>query len=375
MDKKILILVNSLDFFLTHRNTLAQKLVENGCNVEVITDMQGKNYTDQHIMFHNFEIDRASINLFSFFVKVIRLKKYLSINKYDIYYFVSHKSNILGGIATLFEFRKKIIFSITGLGYAFINRNFLAKLVKRLILLLYSILAKKSNSIFIFQNNDDKKLFLNYGILKEKQSIIIPGMGVDLQKFSYKERIFFQADRPIRVLFAGRLLIDKGIKEFLELASRFKYRNFEFHISGNLDIENPHAINLKDFNNYLNESNLVYHGHIDFEKMFELYRATDIFLLPSYREGFPKAALEAAATGQPLLMSDVPGCRDCIIEGFNGFLFKNGDIEEMELQLLKISDKNNLKSFSKNSRKHVEKNYSATYIANQYIELILATHY
>lgn len=375
MDKKILILVNSLDFFLTHRNTLAQKLVENGCNVEVITDMQGKNYTDQHIMFHNFEIDRASINLFSFFVKVIRLKKYLSINKYDIYYFVSHKSNILGGIATLFEFRKKIIFSITGLGYAFINRNFLAKLVKRLILLSYSILAKKSNSIFIFQNNDDKKLFLNYGILKEKQSIIIPGMGVDLQKFSYKERIFFQADRPIRVLFAGRLLIDKGIKEFLELASRFKYRNFEFHISGNLDIENPHAINLKDFNNYLNESNLVYHGHIDFEKMFELYRATDIFLLPSYREGFPKAALEAAATGQPLLMSDVPGCRDCIIEGFNGFLFKNGDIEEMELQLLKISDKNNLKSFSKNSRKHVEKNYSATYIANQYIELILATHY
>ena len=138
MDKKILILVNSLDFFLTHRNTLAQKLVENGCNVEVITDMQGKNYTDQHIMFHNFEIDRASINLFSFFVKVIRLKKYLSINKYDIYYFVSHKSNILGGIATLFEFRKKIIFSITGLGYAFINRNFLAKLVKRLILLSYS---------------------------------------------------------------------------------------------------------------------------------------------------------------------------------------------------------------------------------------------
>ena len=375
MDKKILILVNSLDFFLTHRNTLAQKLVENGYNVEVITDMQGKNYTDQHIMFHNFEIDRASINPLSFIIKVIRLKKYLSINKFDIYYFVSHKSNILGGIATLFEFRKKIIFSITGLGYAFINRNFLAKCVKRLILLSYSILAKKSNCIFIFQNNDDKKLFLNYGILKEKQSIIIPGMGVDLQKFSYKERIFFQADRPIRVLFAGRLLIDKGIKEFLELALRFKNRNFEFHISGNLDIENPHAINLKDFNNYLNESNLVYHGHIDFEKMFELYRATDIFLLPSYREGFPKAAIEAAATGQPLLMSDVPGCRDCIIEGFNGFLFKKGDIEEMELQLLKISGKNNLKSFSKNSRKHVEKNYSAMYIANQYIELISATYY
>ncbi len=373
MDKKILIIVNSLDFFLTHRNTLAQKLAENGCNVEVITDMQGKEYTDKNIKFHNFEIDRSSINPFSFFIKVIRLKKHLSINKYDIYYFVSHKSNILGGIATLFDLRKKIIFSISGLGYAFISNNFLAKLVKALILLSYSILAKKSNSIFIFQNNDDKKLFLNYKILQDRQSIIIPGMGVDLQKFNFKERVFFQADKPIRVLFAGRLLIDKGIKEFLELASKFKNRNFEFHISGKLDIDNPNAINPKDFNEYLSESNLIYHGHINFDKMFELYRATDIFLLPSYREGFPKAAMEAAAMGQPLLMSNVPGCRDCIIDGLNGFLFENGDIEEMELQLLKISDKNKLEYFSKNSRKHVEENFSATYIANQYIDLILAS--
>jgi glycosyltransferase involved in cell wall biosynthesis len=373
MDKKILIIVNSLDFFLTHRNTLAQKLAENGCNVEVITDMQGKEYTDKHIKFHNFEIDRSSINPFSFFIKVIRLKKHLSINKYDVYYFVSHKSNILGGIATLFDLRKKIIFSISGLGYAFISNNFLAKLVKTLILFSYSILAKKSNSIFIFQNNDDKKLFLNYKILQDRQSIIIPGMGVDLQKFNFKERVFFQADKPIRVLFAGRLLIDKGIKEFLELASKFKDRNFEFHISGKLDSDNPNAINPKDFNDCLSESNLIYHGHINFDKMFELYRATDIFLLPSYREGFPKAAMEAAAMGQPLLMSNVPGCRDCIIDGLNGFLFKNGDIEEMELQLLKISDKNKLEYFSKNSRKHVEENFSATYIANQYIDVILAS--
>ena len=104
--------------------------------------------------------------------------------------------------------------------------------------------------------------------------------------------------------------------------------------------------------------------------MDEIYQATDIFLLPSYREGFPKAALEAAATGQPLLMSDVPGCRDCIIEGFNGFLFKHGSIEEMESCLRQLIDLNNYKNFSKNSRQYVEENFSATYIANQYINLI-----
>ena len=370
MDKKVLIIVNSLDFFLTHRNTLAQKLSKNGCNVEVITDMQNKTYTDKHIKFHNFKIDRASINPFSFFVKAIKLRKHLSSNKYNIYYFVSHKSNILGGLATLFEFRKKIIFSISGLGYAFINKNFLAKILRLLILYSYSIFAKKSNSIFVFQNNDDKKLFLNHKILKEKQSTIIPGMGVDLQKFSYNDRVFSKEDQPIKVLFAGRLLIDKGIKEFLELASKFQNRNFEFHISGKLDIENPNAINSEDFKSYLSQSNLIYHGHINFGKMFELYRDTDIFLLPSYREGFPKAAIEAAAMGHPLLMSNVPGCRDCIIEGFNGYLFENGDIKDMELQLLKISDKSKLEYLSKNSRKHVEKNFSATYIAEQYLKLI-----
>jgi len=369
MNKRILIIVNSLDFFLTHRNTLAQKLVKNGFNVEVITDMQEKGYYDQQIKFHDFAIDRASINPLSFIKKVLKLRNHLLVNKYDVYYFVSHKSNILGGLATLFEFKKKIIFSISGLGYLFINKNFLSKILKPLILITYSIFAKKRNSIFVFQNNDDKKLFINYKVLDEKKSIIIPGMGVDLKKFNFKERVFPQDGKLLKVLFAGRLLIDKGIVEFLELSSKLRDECFEFHISGKLDTENPNAINSKDFNSYINQSNIVFHGHVDFEKMAELYKVTDIFLLPSYREGFPKAAIEAAAMGHPLIMSNVPGCRDCIIDGFNGFLFKSGDIDEMESQLLKLSDRAQFEYLSKNSRKHVEKNYSAENIANQYIQL------
>ena len=103
MDKKVLIIVNSLDFFLTHRNTLAQKFAKSGCNVEVITDMQNQDYTDRHIKFHHFKIDRASINPFSFFVKVIKLRNHLSSNKYNIYYFVSHKSNNTGNLAIYYK--------------------------------------------------------------------------------------------------------------------------------------------------------------------------------------------------------------------------------------------------------------------------------
>ncbi len=371
MSKKILIIVNSLDFFLTHRNTLAQKLAKSGCHVEVITDMQSNNYSDKNIKFHHFEIDRASINPFRFFTKAFKLGKYMTENKYDTYYFVSHKSNILGGLASLFQFKKKTIYSISGLGYAFINKNLLARILRILILFAYSVFAKKNNSLFVFQNNDDKTLFCNSNVVTEKQSIIIPGMGVDIRKFNFQERDFSQDENPIRILFAGRLLIDKGIKEFLSLALRLRNTNFEFHISGRLDTQNPMAISLDYLNNYLNKSNLIYHGHTQFEKMVELYKSTDIFLLPSYREGFPKAAIEAAATGQPLLLSNVPGCRDCVIEGYNGFLFQSGRIEEMEMKLKKISERNNFDFYSKNSRKHVLDNYSASNIANQYLEILL----
>tara|TARA_B100000902_G_scaffold390201_1_gene438722 strand:- start:302 stop:1492 length:1191 start_codon:yes stop_codon:yes gene_type:complete len=369
MNKKILIVVNSLEFFLSHRNTLAQELIKNGYEVVVITDMNGKQYYDENIKFVDFAIDRASINPFSFFFKVIKLRKYLSIYQCDIYYFVSHKSNILGGFASFFQLNKLTIFSISGLGYAFINNNFLARILKSLILWIYSILAKKDNSLFVFQNHDDKKLFLDHIVLKEKQTTIIPGMGVDLKKFKFQQRESIET-KPIKVLFAGRLLIDKGIQEFIALALKLKNKNFEFHISGKLDIENPNAVNPDYFSKCLKESNIVYHGHTQFEQMLALYSATDIFLLPSYREGFPKAALEAAATGQPLLMSDVPGCRDCIEEGFNGFLFKKGSIDEMESYLEKISALNNYQYFSINSRQYVESNFSATHIANQYINLI-----
>ena len=149
-----------------------------------------------------------------------------------------------------------------------------------------------------------------------------------------------------------------------------KNKNFEFHITGKLDLENPNVVNPDYFAKCLNEPNIIYHGHTQFEQIFALYRATDIFLLPSYREGFPKAALEAAATGQPLLLSDVPGCRDCVVDGFNGFLFKKGSIEEMEACLEKLVDLNDYQYFSKNSRQYVEENFSATHIANQYINLI-----
>jgi len=367
---KILIIVNSFEFFMSHRHSLATAFVKKNYEVTVITDMGGKFFAEPGISFIDFAIDRGSINPFNLILKTLRLRRLLLNCSYDFYYFASHKSNVLGGLASFFQFKVPTIFSISGLGYAFIDPSLKARLIKLMILLFYAIFAKQSKSSFVFQNNDDLKLFLKHRVLLKKQSTIIPGMGVDLEKFQFQQREIINTEIPIKVLFVGRLLIDKGIKEFIALASTLKDSNFEFHIAGKLDLENPNAIHSDDFTQCLNEPNIIYHGHTQFEEMGEIYRATDIFLLPSYREGFPKAALEAAATGQPLLMSDVPGCRDCVVDGFNGFLFKKGSIEEMELCLGKLVALNNYENFSKNSRQFVEENFSASYIANQYINLI-----
>ena len=366
---KILIIVNSLEFFISHRLSLAQAFIKENYEVTVITDMGEKSFTDPNISFIDFAIDRGSINPFNLILKGLSLRRLLTKSSYDFYYFASHKSNVLGGIASFFQFKVPTIFSISGLGYAFIDSTLKARLIKFIILLFYKIFAKQSKSTFVFQNHDDLKLFLGHRVLLKKQSIIIPGMGVDLKKFEFQHRETINTEIPIKVLFVGRLLIDKGIKEFIALASKMKHDNFEFHIAGKLDLENPNAVSCDDFKKCLSETNIIYHGHTQFEQMGEIYRATDIFLLPSYREGFPKAALEAAATGQPLLMSDVPGCRDCVVEGFNGFLFKKGSIEEMEACLEKLTDLNDYQYFSKNSRQYVEENFSATDIANQYITL------
>jgi glycosyltransferase involved in cell wall biosynthesis len=355
---------------MSHRYSLAEAFIKKNYEVTVITDMGGKLCPDPNISFIDFAIDRGSINPFNLMFKTLSLRKLLLNCSYDFYYFASHKSNVLGGLASFFQFKVPTIFSISGLGYAFIDSSLKARLIKFMILLFYTIFAKQSKSKFVFQNNDDLMLFLSHRVLSKNQATIIPGMGVDLKKFQFQQRAFINSEIPIKVLFVGRLLIDKGIKEFIALASTLKDSNFEFHIAGKLDLENPNGIHPDDFTQCLNEPNIIYHGHTQFEQMGEIYRATDIFLLPSYREGFPKAALEAAATGQPLLMSDVPGCRDCVVEGFNGFLFKQGSIEEMETCLKKFLDLNNYKYFSENSREYVERNFSAAYIANQYINLI-----
>lgn len=375
MKLKILIIVNSLEFFLSHRHSLAKELINKNYKVTVITDMNGKLFHDPDIAFIDFSIDRGSINPFNLIHKAYQLRKLLLKHSYDFYYFASHKSNILGGMASFFQFNIPTIFSISGLGYAFIDFGFKARLTKLAILIFYSIFAKQSKSRFVFQNKDDFKLFLDHRVLHAKKATIIPGMGVDLKKFQFQLRKPIGSLMPIRVLFAGRLLKDKGIEEFIQLAKKLKHKNYEFHISGKLDKENPNAVNVDYFKKCLKEPNIIYHGHTDFDQMFELYKATDIFLLPSYREGFPKAALEAAATGQPLLMSNVPGCRDCIIDGFNGFLFKRGSIDGMEKSLEKISDYKSYKIFSKNSREHIEKNFSAQYIASCYIKVIQSNEF
>jgi len=370
MKLKILIVVNSLEFFLSHRHSLAKEFVANDYEVTVITDMKGEIVNDPDLSFIDFSIDRASINPVNIILKAFKLRRLLLRHNYDRYYFASHKSNVLGGLASLFQFKIPTIFSISGLGYAFIDTSLKARLIKSIILMLYAIFAKQSKSTLVFQNNDDLKLFIDHGVLSDNKAKIIPGMGVDLKKFQFHAREKINPKAPIKVLFAGRLLLDKGIEEFIKLASKLKNKNFEFHISGKLDTENPNAIDRIYFEESIKKSNIIYHGHTQFEQMFELYKATDIFLLPSYREGFPKAALEAAATGQPLLMSNVPGCRDCIDNGFNGFLFEQGSIESMEVCLYKLSNFSDYGNFSKNSRLHVEKNFSSSYIAGCYIKLI-----
>jgi len=280
----------------------------------------------------------------------------------DVILHYTSKPIIFGGRAA-YKMNIPSIAIVTGLGYAFINRGWIHRITK--------YLYKKSanyHQLFLFENEDDLALFDN-NIIQKGQGKSVKGCGVDEIHFSPIPRTFETSQTTFT--FIGRLLLDKGINEFVQVAKYFKKNTkIQFKVIGQLDDQNPSKISEDKLQSWIDNE---YISYVSFKKDIRTEIASsDCVVLPSYREGLPRTILEAMSMEKPIIVSDTPGCRETVVDEENGFLVNVRDVESLKSAVSKFMQ---LSSIQRNEmgvkgRKLVLEKFTAKKIANQIFDEI-----
>jgi len=317
MEKKILYIVNDLKFFISHRLPIALAALKSGFEVHIACPEEKLEiFQSTDIVLHTIRLERGGLNVFKELGTLMDLIRIMRKLRPDVVHAITPKANIYGGISARLSNVKSIVVAVSGLGFVFANDSFKAKLLQKLVIALYKTAFNHRNIEIIFQNRDDLALFEKYNVVDAANATVIPGSGVDLEQFRY-------IPEPVgipRVLFGARLLKDKGIFEYINAVRLLKARNVSatFVVSGSRDAGNPASVTETELNDWKSENIAEFLGFR--ADMSAQIAASNIVVLPSYREGFPKGLIEAASCGRAVITCDVPGCRDAIIPGVSGLL-------------------------------------------------------
>ena len=365
---KLFIIVSEDWSFFSHRLSLALSAIDKGFNVTVITriDKFENRFKEKGIRVINVNFKRSSKTPLTDLFNLIKLINIFKKEKPDIIHNVALKTILVGSIAGLFSRNSLIVNAFTGLGYVFSSDQLRARIIRIFIKPLLQLIIRRQNYWAIFQNPDDMNLFNQLQITKAERSVLIRGSGVDTNKF------FKTTDKnkiPV-VMLASRMLWDKGIAEFVEVANR-AYRNnvkAKFILIGDTDIDNPMSVPVSVLNQWVNEDYIDWKGYCN--DMPKTLSSASIICLPSYREGLPKVLLEAAAIGRPLVATDVPGCREIVLDGRNGILVNLKDVDSLYNGIISlVANEKIRKEMGNNSRKLVESEFSSDIINSQTIRL------
>ena len=273
------------------------------------------------------------------------------------------KPNIYGSLAASI-LGIRVVNNISGLGTAFLKRGPLNHLVSG----LYRVALRRSARVF-FQNPHDRDLFIARGLVRSEQAELIPGSGINLQHFQPEPP---PAGAPFRFLFVGRLLTDKGLVEYVEAARMLKARRPEvdFAILGPAGSDNRSAVPIEQVERWQREGIVSYLGQSDDVRPF--LGQADCVVLPSYREGLPRTLLEAAAMARPMIATDVPGCRDVVIDGENGFLCQSRSVPALAaaMDAMLGLGPDERAAMGRRARAMVEERFDQALVARAYVEAL-----
>ena len=363
----IIILTTRDSFFLTHRKNLGLFLLRQGWDVCVVAPQTDEHCVEEIIAlgfeFIPVSMERSKTTLKDVKTMVELYRAYKKVNP-NVVMNVGLKPILWGGIvARLLNI--PLVSAVSGLGFLFTgNRKTMTQ--KILIYGLKHVLPKKKHH-FIFQNDDDKQIFLTNKITTPDCISMIRGMGVDMNEY---QPIPFEHHARIRFLFPARMLKDKGLIEFIEAAKKVEKQtsNAEFILAGDIDQANPSGISEEELGNHIAITSISWIGYQ--KNMIPVYGSSDVVVLPSYREGFPKVLIEAAAVGRPIITTDVPGCRDAVKDGVNGYLVPVRNADLLAEQMLHFVNNTNLKyEMGSASVELAKKSYDSTEINTQFLTI------
>ena len=276
------------------------------------------------------------------------------------------KPNVYGSL-TAHALGIPVINNIAGLGVSFLKRGLFQSFVRT----LYRAALRRSRTVF-FQNPDDCSLFVEAGLARREQSRLLPGSGVDLARFAPVERKRAPGD-PFVFLLVSRLLRSKGIAEYAAAARavRAERSDVRFRIAGILEPGHRDAVSEDEVRRWEAEGTIEYLGAL--EDVRPALAAADAMVLPSfYPEGPPRSLLEAAAMGKPLITTDVPGCREVLDEGVNGFLCEPRNVDSLAAAMLRMRDmsEDRLEAMGAASRRKAEVEFDERIVVSRYLEAI-----
>ena len=303
----------------------------------------------------DFQMSRTGINPLSDFFNCIQLSIKLRKLRLDgtLSYFI--KPVIYGTLAAYFARVPNKFAMIEGAGYIFTdhsNPSLFRYLLRICVVQLYKIALSQINVVFVL-NPDDKKLFINEGMVAEERVLLINGIGVDLDYYDFMPPVL----NPMCFILIARLLREKGVYEYVEAARKLKlmYPQTRFLLLGNVD-ENPGSILEAEARSWVEEGLIEWPGQVE-DVRFWLAQAS-VFVLPSYREGLPRSTQEAMSMGRAVITTDVPGCRETIQHGLNGFLVPPRNPEALfESMLTFVNQPDLVKSMGLTSRKIAVDNF------------------
>jgi N,N'-diacetylbacillosaminyl-diphospho-undecaprenol alpha-1,3-N-acetylgalactosaminyltransferase len=320
----------------------------------------------------SYEISRGSLNPLKELATIRHLYQTLEPLQLDILHNFTVKPNIYGSFAGSRADIPIIINSVTGLGSFYLQNDLKTRCVRFVIEQLYKVVNRRAKAV-LFQNRDDRDYFTDQQLVDAPKTVIIPGSGIDTERFSPRDKLLHEADqlrsslylnKKTVVLMVARAIWDKGVREFYEAAAALSNETIAFVYVGDTDPGNPTCAD----ESFLKNSDVLWLGHRN--DIPALTAMADIYVLPSYREGMPRTLLEAASLGKPIVTTDTVGCKEVVEDGLNGFLVPVKDAKALAKRIKQLSNDANLRQiFGDQSRQRALNIFDVRIIVKQYLAL------
>lgn len=366
---RLLFVVTEDWYFVSHRLHLAVAAIEAGYHVGLVTRISRHRELIKRcgIELFDWQISRRSHNLLREFHTIRRLIEVFRVFRPDVVHNVAIKPVLYGALAARLIGINKVVHALGGLGFVFSSSRLSAYLLRPFIKMLFlAALAGKSTRL-ILQNPDDRQLLLHAGVIPAERICLIRGAGVDTVRFAPSK----EPAGALIIMLPARLLWDKGIGDFVQTAERFRRQgiNARFVLVGGPDEDNPASVPKKQIRSWCSEGLVEWWGHRD-DMPNVLSQAHVICLPTSYGEGLPKSLLEAASCARPIVTYDVPGCREVVRDGQNGFLVPLKNIDKLGEALLRLlGDPKLRRRMGANGRNLVLNEFSQEKVARETIDL------